>query len=163
MIQQRTCPTTEPMPHPVSDLAVMVKRALRDLKPLARLPDDRIAAIGAQCGRAEIEAAIDWLDALARDRRAVEDWNRPALNENLRLQDLLHRILCRVPRPYFGIVAAGLKSPEWRTRIHVAMALDALDRRAAQPYLRQALEREDDDQAGQVIVLAMARAASEGA
>lgn len=161
MIHQAQQQTAGPVP-PSSVLAPLVQGALRGLKPLTRVPADRIAAIGAQCGAAEIGAAIDWLDELARDLRDVQDWDRTALNEILRLQDLLHGILCRVPCRHLETVAAGLGSPEWRTRIHVAMALDALDRRAALPHLRRALAREEDDQAGQVIVLTLARAESEG-
>lgn len=163
MIQQMHHQAADPIPQPVSALAALVHRALRDLKPLSRVPEARVAAIGAQCGEEEIAAAIAWLDDLAQERRAVQDWDRTALNELLRVQDLLHGVLCRVPGCHFEAVAAGLKSPEWRTRIHVAMALDALDRRAALPHLRQALTREQDDQAGQVMVLTLARAESEGA
>ncbi|MCA0205310.1 MAG: hypothetical protein LCH92_13275 [Proteobacteria bacterium] len=162
MIQQMRHQAAGPILQPVSALAALVHRALRDLKPLTRVSEARTAAIAEQCGPAEIEAAIVWLDDLARDRREVQDWDRTALNEILRLQDLLHGILCRVPCDHFDAVAAGLKSPEWRTRIHVAMALDALDRRAALPHLRKALAREQDDQAGQVLVLTLARAESEG-
>ena len=163
MMQQRYSHITDELLRPVASFEMMVTQALRGLKPYAQLPDEQIDAIGGQCGTAEIEAAILWLDTLARDREAVEDWNRPALKEILRLQDLLYRILSCVPARHFASVAAGLESPEWRTRIHVALALDTLDRRAAEPYLRQALAREKDDQAGQVIVLALARAESESA
>lgn len=163
MIQQRCNQITDERACPVFNFEIMVTQALRGLKPFTQLSDEQIGTIGAQCGKAEIEAAVLWLDTLARDREAVEDWNRSALKEMLRLQDLLHRILSRVPARHFKSVAAGLESPEWRTRIHVALALDSLDRRAAEPYLRQALARETDDQVGQIIVLALARAESESA
>lgn len=163
MIQQMQHQAAVSIPRPVSALPALVHQALRDLKPLSRVPDERMAAIGEQCGTAEITAAIAWLDVLARDRREVHDADRTALTEILRLQDVLHGLLCRVPGRHFEAVAAGLRSPEWRTRIHIAMALDALDRRAAMPHLRRALAREQDHQVGQVMALTLARAESEGA
>ncbi|WP_370205574.1 hypothetical protein [Pararhodobacter marinus] len=161
MFQEQDFQSAGPAPEPVSRLQTMVNRALSDLKPLARLSGERVRLIGAQCGRIEIEAAIVWLDKLARDHCAVEDWDRPSLTGIFQQQDALHRILARVSRHHLGTVAAGLKSAEWQTRIHVALALDTLDRRAAEPYLREALAREKNELAGQVLLLALARAESE--
>jgi hypothetical protein len=92
----------------------------------------------------------------------LPEWDRENQAEIARGQDALRAVLCHVPLRLLDDVARGLQSREWRTRIYVAMALDALDRAAALPILRDALSREQDDYAGQVMVLTLARAESEG-
>jgi hypothetical protein len=145
----------------ISGLTKLVRDFRHDLGPWDELPEERLAAIGEKCGVAEIEAAIVWLDELSREGDALPEWDGDSQDDIARARETLHRILARVPGRYIEIVASGLHSPEWRTRVHIAMALAGHDRTTALPSLRDALAREEDETAHQLITMTLANAESE--
>lgn len=151
-----------PVQNLLSGLTMLVRDARRDLGPWDSLPADRLAAIGEKCGLAEIEAALVWLDDLARERDALPEWDGDSQDDIAKAQEMLHGILASVPDRYIGIVAGGLHSPEWGTRVHIARALAGQDHATALPILREALTRETDETARQLIAMALADAESEG-
>ena len=146
----------------ISSLKMLVRDTRRDLGPWDDLPEDRLAAIGEKCGVAEIDAAIDWLDELSREGDALPEWDGDSQDDIARAREMLHGILARVARRYVEIVASGLRSPEWRTRVHIAMALAGHDHAVALPILRGALAREENETARQLIAMALANAESDG-
>lgn len=150
-----------PITNRISALTTLVLDARHDLSPYDKTPEDRIASIGSLCGVAEIEAAIIWLDELSRDGNALPDWDGDSQDDIARAREMLHGILARVPRCYVEIVASGLRSPEWRTRVHIAMALAGHDRAVALPILRDALAREEDETARQLIAMTLANTESD--
>src|SRR5690606_27212422 len=109
----------------ISALDMMVRDARHDLSPWTAMPEDQIAWIGERCGIAEIEAAVARLDVLSRERDQLPEWDGDSQDDIARAQELYKRILAHVPTRYIADVAAGLKSPEWGTRIYVAGALTA--------------------------------------
>ncbi len=151
-----------PIFNRISMLTMLVRDARHDLGPWDELPEERLAAIGEKCGVAEIEAAIVWLDELSREGDALPEWDGDSQDDIARARETLHRILARVPGRYIEIVASGLHSPEWRTRVHIAMALTGHDRTTALPILRDALAREEDETARQLITMTLANAESDG-
>ncbi|WP_186388281.1 HEAT repeat domain-containing protein [Stappia sp. TSB10P1A] len=151
-----------PLSNQISALAMLVRDARQDLGPWDELPEDRLAAIGEKCGVAEIVAAIVWLDELSRETDALPEWDGDSQDDIARARAMLHGILARVPGRYIEIVASGLQSPEWHTRVHIAMALAGHDRARALPILRDALTREEDETARQLIAIILADAESEG-
>lgn len=151
-----------PVLNRISGLKMLVRDARHDLGPWDELPEDRLAAIGEKCGVAEIEAAIDWLDELSREGDALPEWDGDSQDDIARAREMLHGILARVARRYVEIVASGLRSPEWRTRVHIAMALAGHDHAVALPILRGALAREENETARQLIAMALANAENDG-
>lgn len=146
----------------MSGLTRLVIDARHDLGPWDRLPKDRLAWIGEKCGAAEIDAAIVWLDELARERDRLPDWDGDGRDDVARAQEMIRGVLANVPGRYIDVVASGLHSPEWSTRAYVAMALAGHGRTVAVPILRDALAREEDDTARQLIAMTLASAESEG-
>ena len=132
------------MPAP-ERLDRLVREARRDLSPWTPTPEERVAWIGGHCGVAEIEAVIARLDTLSRERDALPEWDGDSQDDIARAQSLFRHILACVPARHIGVVAAGLGSPEWGTRIHVAAALAEHEREAALPSLRDALAAEGDE------------------
>ena len=142
----------------VYDIKSLVRDARRDLGPWDELPADRRAQIAGKCGVAEIEAAIAWLDDLSLERDALPGWDGDSNDDIAKAQEMLHGILARVPDRYVEIVARGLSSAQWWTRVHVAAALAGHDRAIALPILRDALAREQDETARQLIAMTVANA-----
>lgn len=147
-----------PLRNLISGLAMRMQDARRTLGPWDDIPAARLAGIGDQCGIAEIEAAIIWLDDLSRERDALPDWDGDSHDDIARAQESLHAILASVPARYTGIVACGLQSSEWGTRVHIAMALARHDQATALPILREALAREENETARQLIAMALTKA-----
>ena len=140
------------------DLKNLVREARLDLDPWDELPADRRAAIAEKCGVAEILAAIAWLDELSRKRDALPDWDGDSNDDIAKAQEMRQSILARVPDRYVEFVTRGLSSPHWWTRVHVAAALAGHDRAVALPILRDALAREKDEAARQLIAKSLANA-----
>lgn len=151
-----------PFSNQISALTMLLRDARDGLGTWDELPEDRIAWIGGLCGVAEIEHAIGWLNALSREREALPEWDGDSQDDIARTQALLHGILARVPGRYTEVVSSGLRSPEWRTRSHVALALVGHDRAAALPILRDALAREVDDLARQLMTMTLAQLEADG-
>src|SRR5690554_550026 len=151
-----------PLNVQISALDMLVRDARHDLSPLTPMPEDRGQWIGELCGVAEIEAAITRLDELSRERDGLPDWDGDSRDDIARTQELFQRILAHVPARYIEDVAAGLESPQWGTRVYVAGALAGHERAIALPILRNALAREKDETARQLIAMALANAESEG-
>ncbi|MGV3652407.1 MAG: hypothetical protein ACO1OK_13365 [Devosia sp.] len=140
------------------DIKSLVRDARRDLGPWDALPADRRAQIAQTCGVVEIEAAIVWLDELSLARDALPEWDGDSNDDIAQAQEMLHSILARVADCYVETVAKGLSSPQWWTRVHVAAALAGHDRAIALPILRDALAREQDETARQLIAMTVANA-----
>lgn len=151
-----------PVKSVLSGLAILLRDARRDLGPWDSIPADRLAAIAKKCGIAEIEAAIVWLDELARERDALPDWDGDSQDDIAKAQEVLRDILASVPDRYIEAVAGGLHSPEWGTRVHVALALARHDHASALPILRAALMRETDETARRIVAMVLADAESKG-
>ena len=151
-----------PLSVQISALDMLVRDARHDLSPLTPMPEDRGQWIGELCGVAEIEAVIAKLDELSRERDGLPDWDGDSRDDIARTQELFKRILAHVPARYIEDVAAGLESPQWGTRVYVAGALAGHDRARALPILRDALAREEDESARQLIAMFLANAESEG-
>lgn len=151
-----------PLSVQISALDMLMRDARHDLSPLTPMPEDRGQWIGELCGVAEIEAAIERLDALSRERDELPDWDGDSRDDIARTQELFQRILAHVPARYIEDVAAGLESPQWGTRVYVAGALAGHERAIALPILRHALAREKDETARQLIAMTLANAESEG-
>ena len=151
-----------PLNGQISALDMLMRDARHDLSPLTPMPEDRGQWIGELCGVAEIEAAIERLDALSRERDELPDWDGDSRDDIARTQELFQRILAHVPARYIEDVAAGLESPQWGTRVYVAGALAGHERETALPILRDALAREKDETARQLITVILANAESEG-
>jgi hypothetical protein len=140
------------------NLKTLVREARQGLEPWDELPADRRAAIAEKCGVAEIQAAIVWLDELSRKRDALPDWDGDSNDDIAKAQEMLQSILARVQDRYVEFVTNGLNSPHWWTRVHVAAALAGHDRAVALPILRDALARETDETARQLIAMTLANA-----
>ena len=151
-----------PLSVQISALDMLMRDARHDLSPLTPMPEDRGQWIGELCGVAEIEAAIERLDALSRERDELPDWDGDSRDDIARTQELFQRILAHVPARYIEDVAAGLESPQWGTRVYVAGALAGHERAIALPILRHALAREKNETARQLIAMTLANAESEG-
>lgn len=151
-----------PLNVQISALDMLVRDARHDLSPLTPMPEDRGKWIGELCGNAEIEAVIARLDELSRERDGLPDWDGDSRDDIARTQELFKRILAHVPARYIEDVAAGLESPQWGTRVYVAVALAGHERAIALPILRDALAREKDETARQLIAMTLANAESEG-
>ena len=151
-----------PLNVQISALDMLVRDARHDLSPWTPMPEDRGQWIGELCGVAEIEAAITRLDELSRERDGLPDWDGDSRDDIARTQELFKCILAHVPARYILDVAAGLESPQWGTRVYVAGALAEHEHETALPILRDALAREEDESARQLIAMFLANAESEG-
>jgi len=126
----------------ISALDILVENSRVDLDTWDETPKERIRWIAERCGIAEIEAAIKRLDALARQRADLPEWDGDTQDDIAAAQSLFKSILSCVPARYIADVAAGLRSSEEFTRAYVALALAGHDRDAVQPFLNRALASE---------------------
>lgn len=126
----------------ISALDILVENSRVDLDSWDETPEDRIRWIAERCGIAEIEAAIKRLDALARQRADLPEWDGDTQDDIAAAQSLFKGILSCVPARYIADVAAGLRSPEEFNRAYVALALAGHERDAVRPFLDRALASE---------------------
>lgn len=141
----------------MSRLNRLIKDARAGLDPWLPMPAGRAALIGAQCGAAEVEAALARLDVLSRERDLLPAWDGDSADDIWEAQKTLQQVLAHAPPGHAGIVARGLDSPRADTRMHVALALVRHDRALAGPALRAALARETDAGVRAVLASALAR------
>lgn len=151
-----------PLSLQISALTDLLEETRHNLNPYDRIPGDRVRWIGERCGVAEIEAAIERLDALSLERDALPKWDGDTQDDIAMAQELFQAILAKVPSRYIEDVAAGLDSAQWGTRSYVALALAEHDRDAALPFLRQALAREDNELVRSMLATAIERLENTG-
>lgn len=109
-------------------------------------------------GLAEVRAALRQLDDLAREEAATPAGDGDTLDGIARFRALHQSVLAGAPGRYVEDIAEGLRSPHWRTRAHVALALASQAGHAVLPLLREAVAREDHATARDAMAEAIVRA-----
>src|SRR5690606_33345854 len=105
-----------PLTVRISGFESMLQYATSELTPYESPSDEQVRDIGGQCGVAEIGDIIARLDALARDKDALPDWDGDSQDDIARAQQLFARILAAAPARYTDDIRGGLDSPELQTR-----------------------------------------------
>jgi len=147
---------------PVSCLDTWLREARRGLDPWQPTPAEVAARIGRQCSRAEIEAALARIDALAAERDRLPEWDGDTSDDIWQAQRTFQHILANIPPVHAAHVTAGLRSPRTETRMIVALALSHLDHETVAPALRAALDTDPDSGVRSILATALARIEGRG-